>query len=114
MIAPSKDSPPTLCRFANVCKWYGSVIGLNDVSWDLQPGITGLVGHNALVEASDVEVSFSLEATEYHEVRANTRLEAVKAARKKAVLPSIGRSPAGLACTGLSDHPSPDALLISS
>ncbi len=37
-----------------------------------------------LIEASDVEVGYSLESTEYHEVRANTRLEAVKAARKKA------------------------------
>jgi ABC-2 type transport system ATP-binding protein len=35
-----------LCQFDSVCKWYGSVIGLNDVSWELQPGITGLVGHN--------------------------------------------------------------------
>ena len=37
-----------------------------------------------LVEAEDVEVSYSLESTEYHEVRAKTRLEAVKAARQKA------------------------------
>lgn len=38
--------PPALCAFTDVCKWYGSVIGLNDVSWELKPGITGLVGHN--------------------------------------------------------------------
>ena len=37
-----------------------------------------------LVAASDVEVSYSLESSEYHELRAKTRLEAVKAARKKA------------------------------
>ena len=37
-----------------------------------------------LVAASDVEVSYSLESSAYHEVRAKTRLEAVKAARKKA------------------------------
>ena len=38
-----------------------------------------------LIAASDVEVSYSLESSEYHELRAKTRLEAVKAARKKAV-----------------------------
>jgi ABC-2 type transport system ATP-binding protein len=45
MTSESNSSPP-LCRFQNVCKWYGPVIGLNDISWELQPGITGLVGHN--------------------------------------------------------------------
>lgn len=39
-------SNTSLCQFEAVCKWYGFVIGLNDVSWELQPGITGLVGHN--------------------------------------------------------------------
>ena len=38
------DTP--FCRFDAASKWYGSVIGLNDVSWEMQPGITGLVGHN--------------------------------------------------------------------
>ena len=37
-----------------------------------------------LVAAADVEVSYSLESSEYHDLRAKTRLEAVKAARKKA------------------------------
>jgi uncharacterized protein len=37
-----------------------------------------------LVGAGDVEVSYSLESSEYHEQRTKTRLEAVKAARKKA------------------------------
>jgi ABC-2 type transport system ATP-binding protein len=39
------DKSP-LCRFQAACKWYGPVIGLNDLTWDLEPGITGLVGHN--------------------------------------------------------------------
>jgi uncharacterized protein len=37
-----------------------------------------------LVAAMDLEVSYSLESSEYHELRTKTRLEAVKAARKKA------------------------------
>ena len=46
MIPTYNGSSTALCQFDAVCKWYGSVIGLNDVSWELQPGITGLVGHN--------------------------------------------------------------------
>lgn len=37
-----------------------------------------------LIKASDVEVSYHLESSEYHALRAKTRLEAVKAARQKA------------------------------
>jgi ABC-2 type transport system ATP-binding protein len=32
--------------FAHVSRWYGSVIALNDVSLELQPGVTGLLGPN--------------------------------------------------------------------
>ena len=32
--------------FDRVSKWYGPVIGLNQVTLELRPGITGLVGHN--------------------------------------------------------------------
>jgi len=56
MIAPHNDTPAPLCRFAAVCKWYGSVIGLNDVSWELQPGITGLVGHNGAGKSTLVKL----------------------------------------------------------
>lgn len=37
-----------------------------------------------LVDANDVEVSYELESSEYHKLRSQTRLEAVKAAREKA------------------------------
>ena len=36
----------TLCQFDTVSKWYGPVIGLNDVTFEIEPGITGLVGPN--------------------------------------------------------------------
>jgi ABC-2 type transport system ATP-binding protein len=32
--------------FERVSKWYGPVIGVNQVTLELRPGITGLVGHN--------------------------------------------------------------------
>ena len=38
--------PLPLSRFDRVSKWYGPVIGLNDVSLELSPEITGLVGPN--------------------------------------------------------------------
>jgi len=43
--------PPTihsasLVEFREVSKWYGPVIGVNQITLELRPGITGLVGHN--------------------------------------------------------------------
>ncbi len=39
------ESTPVLL-FQHVSKWYGPVIGINQVTLELRPGITGLVGHN--------------------------------------------------------------------
>ncbi len=43
--ASGADSRPVLL-FQHVSKWYGPVIGINQVTLELRPGITGLVGHN--------------------------------------------------------------------
>jgi ABC-2 type transport system ATP-binding protein len=52
-IAAPVAAPPSLVPavapvllFQHVSKWYGPVIGLNQVTLELRPGITGLVGHN--------------------------------------------------------------------
>ena len=39
-------SPTPVLLFEFVSKWYGPVIGVNQVTLELRPGITGLVGHN--------------------------------------------------------------------
>jgi ABC-2 type transport system ATP-binding protein len=39
-------SPPPVLLFDRVSKWYGPVIGVNQVTLELRPGITGLVGAN--------------------------------------------------------------------
>src|SRR5262249_51802243 len=39
-------SPPPLLLFDHVSKWYGPVIGVNQITLELHPGITGLVGAN--------------------------------------------------------------------
>src|SRR5439155_9971163 len=38
--------PPSTLLFDKVSKWYGPVIGVNQVTLELRPGITGLVGAN--------------------------------------------------------------------
>jgi ABC-2 type transport system ATP-binding protein len=38
--------PAALVHFDNVSKWYGNVIGLNNVSLKIGPGVTGLLGPN--------------------------------------------------------------------
>lgn len=47
-IAPKRAAPASepVLLFRHVSKWYGPVIGLNQVTLELRPGITGLVGHN--------------------------------------------------------------------
>jgi ABC-2 type transport system ATP-binding protein len=49
--APATRPPPLasaepVLLFERVSKWYGPVIGVNQVSLELRPGITGLVGAN--------------------------------------------------------------------
>src|SRR5204862_6637248 len=44
--APVTPSAPPLLLFDHVSKWYGPVIGVNQVTLELRPGITGLVGQN--------------------------------------------------------------------
>ncbi|MCI0640402.1 MAG: ABC transporter ATP-binding protein [Gemmataceae bacterium] len=45
MSAPHTPQAPVLL-LEHVSKWYGPVIGVNQVTLELRPGITGLVGHN--------------------------------------------------------------------
>src|SRR4051794_7528647 len=62
IVAPTPPGPPiaragegkpaaarglqSVLLFEQVSKWYGPVIGVNQVTLELRPGITGLVGHN--------------------------------------------------------------------
>lgn len=43
---PAAESPPPLLLFHHVSKWYGPVLGVNQVTLELRGGITGLVGAN--------------------------------------------------------------------
>jgi ABC-2 type transport system ATP-binding protein len=45
-VVESRRSGEPVVLFEQVSKWYGPVIGVNQVTLELRPGITGLVGHN--------------------------------------------------------------------
>jgi ABC-2 type transport system ATP-binding protein len=45
-LAPAPPAAPPILLFDKVSKWYGPVIGINQVTLELRPGITGLVGAN--------------------------------------------------------------------
>ncbi len=40
------DAPNAVVSVENISKWYGSVVAVNDVSFEVEPGITGLLGPN--------------------------------------------------------------------
>src|SRR6516165_10630159 len=40
------ESEPSTVEFRHVSKWYGQVIGVNNLSLRLAPGVTGLLGPN--------------------------------------------------------------------
>lgn len=42
----ANDARPPLAEFRSVTKWYGPVIGVNDLGFELTSGITGLLGPN--------------------------------------------------------------------
>jgi ABC-2 type transport system ATP-binding protein len=54
LTAPSVQAPPADSAVAaappveviNVSRWYGNIVAVNDITFSLQPGITGLLGPN--------------------------------------------------------------------
>lgn len=46
LVGPKKVDQAPVLLFEQVSKWHGPVIGINQVTLELRPGITGLVGHN--------------------------------------------------------------------
>ena len=44
--APARQSAPPLLLLDHVSKWYGPVLGVNQVTLEIRAGITGLVGAN--------------------------------------------------------------------
>ena len=53
------SSPPTLAElnFDRVTKFYGPVIGVNDISCQVRPGITGLLGANGAGKSTLIKLA---------------------------------------------------------
>jgi len=45
-VSRSKNKSEDIITLTHVSKWYGQVIGLNDISFNIKSGITGLLGPN--------------------------------------------------------------------
>ncbi|MGE0755823.1 MAG: ABC transporter ATP-binding protein [Pirellulaceae bacterium] len=56
---PFAPSAPR-CVLERVSKWYGPVIGLNDVTLEISSGITGLVGHNGAGKSTLIKLMTGL------------------------------------------------------
>ncbi len=54
---PNDKPQPTLLRFEQVSKWYGSVLALNQVTLTLGGGITGLVGANGAGKSTLIKLA---------------------------------------------------------
>ena len=57
--------------FINASLWYGEVIALNEVSFKITPGITGLVGSNGAGKTSSIKLATSLLKPTLGEVNFN-------------------------------------------
>lgn len=42
----SAPTPGATVELVNASRWYGSIVAVNDISFSLQPGVTGLLGPN--------------------------------------------------------------------
>ncbi len=73
--APPKAAPVStpavapVLLFQHVSKWYGPVIGVNQVTLELRPGITGLVGHNGAGKSSLLRLAAGQLRPDLGEVR---------------------------------------------
>ena len=54
----------------SVSKWYGNVVAVNDVSLEVEPGITGLLGPNGAGKTTTLHMMAGLAAPSEGEVRA--------------------------------------------
>ncbi|MDE0822644.1 MAG: ABC transporter ATP-binding protein [Dehalococcoidia bacterium] len=56
MSATQNTAQSTVIKVNGVSKWFGSVVAVNDVSFQVQPGITGLLGPNGAGKSTILNV----------------------------------------------------------
>jgi ABC-2 type transport system ATP-binding protein len=57
--------------FTGVSKWYGDVVAVADVSFEIGAGVTGLLGHNGAGKTTALRLAAGLAAPSRGEVRVN-------------------------------------------
>jgi ABC-2 type transport system ATP-binding protein len=57
--------------FAGVSKWYGDVVAVADVTFEVGPGVTGLLGHNGAGKTTALRLAAGLASPSRGEVRVN-------------------------------------------
>ena len=55
-MAPAGDPRSHVVAAEHLSKWYGQVIGLNDVTLSVPPGITGLLGPNGAGKSTFMKI----------------------------------------------------------
>src|SRR5688500_2322856 len=45
-ISSQRSTPPAIAEGESLSRFYGMILGLNNVSFEIRPGITGIVGPN--------------------------------------------------------------------
>ena len=61
-------SGPTV-EFRGVSKWYGDTVAVADVSFELRPGVTGLLGHNGAGKSTALKLCAGFAAADTGTVR---------------------------------------------
>jgi len=67
----STSTANALIEIENVSKWYGEVLGLNDVTATLRPGVTGLLGPNGAGKSTLIKVICGMLRPNLGRVRVN-------------------------------------------
>lgn len=50
-------APRAIIQFRDVSKWYGNVIGVNNLTLDIMPGVTGLLGPNGAGKSTFLQLA---------------------------------------------------------
>ena len=83
-LAPRPSSPVPVLVFEQVSKWYGPVLGVNQVTLELRPGITGLVGPNGAGKSTLLRLAAGLMRPDIGRVQVNG-IDCWSASAKRAI-----------------------------
>ncbi len=82
-------APAPGIRLSGVSKWYGEVMGLNDVTADMGPGVTGLLGPNGAGKSTLIKLACGMLRPDMGDVLVNGRAPFDRAA----VMRDVGLCP---------------------